>query len=268
MQLRINDFFSNKQCAITTELRQPQENFPEHSHDFQELIIVSQGSGTHVINDIPDNLTQNHICFISPQDRHLFENVDNLFLSNILFRKEALNLPQGFLDYLPKGYADNKAWHINHQSMQKVTHLIDHLNTEVHHNEHVDSSWMAQAIFQQLIIELHRGRLTPITQASMDDKTLQVLDWIRANYHQELSIGELADQFQLSSRTLSRKIKQITQLSFNNYLHQVRVNQALQLLQYSNLSVTNIAFKVGYSDSNYFSTKFKKIMKKSPSEHR
>ncbi len=267
MKLNVNDFFSNTERAITTELRTPQDNFPEHSHDFQELIIVSQGSGTHVINDIPDSLEQNHVCFISPQDRHLFENVDNLYLSNILFRKDALSLPAGLNDYLPQGYSDHKGWHISNQAMQKVSHLIQTLDTEVHQPQR-DSEWMAQALFQQLIVELHRGKLVPLEHASMDDKTLQVLDWIKANYHQEFTIGEVADQFQLSSRTLSRKIKQITHQSFNNYLHQVRINQAMQLLQYSDLSVTDIAFNVGYSDSNYFSTKFKKIMNKSPSEFR
>lgn len=267
MKLNVDDFFSNTQRAITTELRMPQENFPEHSHDFQELIIVSQGSGTHVINDVPDDLTQNHVCFISPQDRHLFENVDNLYLSNILFRKEVLSLPPGLNDYLPQGYSDNQGWHISNQAMKKVAHLVSHLDNEVHHQQQ-DSEWMAQALFQQLVVELHRGKLAPIEQASMDDKTLQVLDWIKANYHQEFSIGEVADKFHLSSRTLSRKIKQMTHQSFNNYLHQVRVNQAMQLLQYSDLSVTDIAFKVGYSDSNYFSTKFKKLTQKSPSEFR
>ncbi|MFV0575933.1 MAG: helix-turn-helix domain-containing protein [Vibrio sp.] len=267
MKLNVNDFFTNTERAITTELRTPQDNFPEHTHDFQELIIVSKGSGTHVINDVPDNLTQNHVCFVSPQDRHLFENVDNLFLSNILFRKDELKLPSGLNDYIPQGYSDNKGWHISHQAMQKVTNLVSHLDKEVHQQQQ-DSEWMAQALFQQLIVELYRGKLAPVEQASMDDKALQVLDWIKANYHQEFTISEIADKFHLSSRTLSRKIKQMTQHSFNNYLHQVRINQALQLLQYSELSVTDIAFKVGYSDSNYFSTKFKKLMNKCPSEYR
>lgn len=266
-QLKSDDFFQNKNRAITTEIRSPQENYPEHSHDFQELIIVSKGRGTHVINDVPDDLSQNHVCFVDPSDRHLFENVDNLFLSNILFRKEALNLPVGLNDYIPSGYSEQKGWHISHTAMQRISQLVTDLDTEVHQKQD-DSELMAQALFQQLVVELNRGRLTSIEQATMDDRALQVLDWIKANYQNECSIGEVADKFHLSSRTLSRKLKQMTQQSFNNYLHQVRINNAIQMLQYGDLSITEIAFKVGYLDSNYFSTKFKKLTKKSPSDYR
>lgn len=266
-QLTSDEFFTNSNKAIATEIRTPQENFPEHSHDFQELIIVSKGTGTHVINDTPNNISKNQVCFVDPQDRHLFENVDSLYLSNILFRKDSIYMPAGLKDYIPGSDSEQKSWHINTSSMEKIDPLIKMLDHELH-AQTTGSELMAQALFQQLIVELHRGKLNPIETAGMDDKVMQVMEWLKHNYSEEFNIDEISDRFQLSTRTLSRKIKQITNLSFNNYLHQVRINNAIQMLQYSDLSITDIAFKVGYSDSNYFSTKFKKVTQKSPSDYR
>ncbi|CAH8194743.1 helix-turn-helix domain-containing protein [Vibrio aestuarianus] len=266
-QLTSDEFFTNSNKAIATEIRAPQENFPEHSHDFQELFIVSKGSGTHVINDTPNNISKNQVCFVDPQDRHLFENVDNLYLSNILFRKDSIYMPAGLKDYIPDDNSDQKSWHISTTSMEKITSLIKILDRELH-VETIGSDLMAQALFQQLIVELHRGKLSPVETVDMDDKVMQVIEWLKYNYSEEFNIDEVSDRFQLSTRTLSRKIKQITNLSFNNYLHQIRINNAIQMLQYSDLSITDIAFQVGYSDSNYFSTKFKKVTQKSPSAYR
>ncbi|MCG6450840.1 AraC family ligand binding domain-containing protein, partial [Vibrio parahaemolyticus] len=81
-QLNCNDFFNNSDATICTEVRAPQEDFPEHSHDFHELMIVTKGAGQHILNDVPINLAQNYICYISPKDRHLFEQSDNLHLTN------------------------------------------------------------------------------------------------------------------------------------------------------------------------------------------
>ncbi len=266
-QLKSNDFFTNPRKAITTELRAPQENFPEHSHDFQELVIVSKGSGIHVVNDVPSSMTKNHVFFVEPTDRHLFENVDNLYLSNILFRKDILSVPSGLTNYIPDGDSDERSWHISQQAMLRISYLIENLDKEVR-NQQNDSEFMALALFQQLVVELNRGKLTPLEMASIDDKSMQALEWIQTHFGDELCIGQVADQFQLTPRTLSRRIKQMTNLSFNGVLHQARINKAIQLLQYSERSITDIAFEVGYSDSNYFSTKFKKITQKSPSDYR
>ncbi|WP_431312582.1 helix-turn-helix domain-containing protein [Psychromonas marina] len=72
----------------------------------------------------------------------------------------------------------------------------------------------------------------------------------------------------LSTRRLSGDIKKHTDKSFNQYLHKIRIRNAIQLLLYSDICITDIAFQVGYSDSNYFSSMFKDIMGITPSNYR
>ncbi|MGF1735919.1 helix-turn-helix domain-containing protein [Photobacterium satsumensis] len=264
--LNSEDFFSSVDANISTAIRTPQENYPEHSHDFHELVIVSKGAGQHILNDIPTNLTQNFICYVSPKDRHLYENVDGLYLSNVLFKRNKLLYSPLMKEILPKD-DDNNSWYITSDSMKRVQQLVTSLDREAKLTS-VEATLMKEALFQQLIVEISRGRLTTDSLNDDENMILKIIDWIQAHYDEEINITAIADQFDISSRTLSRKIKHVTNLTFNNYIHRVRINNAINLLQYSEMNITDIAFKVGYKDSNYFSTKFKRFTNRTPSEFR
>ncbi len=48
--LHSTDFFKAGISTVAIEPRLPQSAFPEHHHDFHEIVIVEQGSGIHVFN--------------------------------------------------------------------------------------------------------------------------------------------------------------------------------------------------------------------------
>ncbi len=266
-QLNSDEFFEHSDAAVSTEVRAPQENYPEHSHDFYELMIVTKGAGQHVMNNVPTNLSQNYICYVSPRDRHLLEEVDNLYLTNVLFKKTKLSYSPLLKHLLPRDDEQNNSWYVASENMKRVNLLVDQLQQESQLDT-LESRLMSEALFQQLVVEISRGRLTAQSNDEQDNCILKIIDWIQINYQQEFHVGDISERFNISSRTLSRKIKQVTNLSFNNYIHRVRINKAMDLLHYSEMSITDIAFHVGYKDSNYFSTKFKRFTSRSPSDFR
>ena len=54
--LHSTDFFKAGISTVAIEPRLPQSAFPEHHHDFHEIVIVEQGSGIHVFNGQPTPL--------------------------------------------------------------------------------------------------------------------------------------------------------------------------------------------------------------------
>jgi two-component system response regulator YesN len=94
-------------------------------------------------------------------------------------------------------------------------------------------------------------------------------EYIKNNYQNaDLSINEVCDFLHLSTTYFSFIFKRETKMTFINYLTQIRMDAAKELLRTTSMKAFEIAEKVGYSESNYFSYSFKKKFGMSPSEYR
>ncbi|WP_346338517.1 helix-turn-helix domain-containing protein [Vibrio parahaemolyticus] len=265
--LKPNEFFVSSEIPIATELRSPQEPYPEHSHAFEELMLVSGGSGTHVINDIPMNLSKNYVCFIKREDRHLFENVEGLHLSNVLFDQSKMAVDSSIAKYIPDTDQQSRGWFINDQSSETANRLITRLDSEIG-TDTFESKIVCQSLFNLLLVELSRGRIYSLEGESDEDKVLSVMGYLHQNYAEQFNLQDLAEQAGISTKQLSKILSRMTGMSYPNYLNHIRMSKALEALKYSDRSITDIAFDVGYQDSNYFSSKFKKVFNATPREVR
>ncbi len=81
-------------------------------------------------------------------------------------------------------------------------------------------------------------------------------------------VGQLAEELYLSQSNLYRKIKMVTGKSVVEFIRDVRLKNAAQLLREGELSVTEVAYKVGFSSVKYFRKCFKKLYQLNPSEFR
>lgn len=82
----------------------------------------------------------------------------------------------------------------------------------------------------------------------------------------EFSVEQLAELMFMSRATLSRKSKEELGMSPRIFIIQTRIQHACHLLQKSNLSISEVAYAVGFESLAYFSTSFKKHTGKTPSE--
>ncbi len=263
MCLKSQDFALNLQQPVITELRAPQQSYPEHRHSFEEIIVVSSGNGTHVMNDVPMKLSKNYVCFVNRKDCHLFEQVDNLHLSNVLFDRSLLSIDPVLQRYLPSDEGPC-GWFINESVSAKVQNIIKAIDKESRSHS-AESGIICQSLFNILLVELSRGRVKAITGSNDEEKTISVASYLRENYACSYSVEEIAEQAEMSAKQLTNKLKALTGMGYNRYLNYLRVSKALELLRQTDKSITEIAFDVGYQDSNYFSTKFKQIFHVTPS---
>lgn len=96
----------------------------------------------------------------------------------------------------------------------------------------------------------------------------KVIEYIRQNYADTaLSVSELAAHFQLHPTYLGSVFKRVQHTSLLQYISEVRIGEARKLLRETNLKISEIAEKTGFSDIYYFSKRFKKITGCSPKEY-
>ncbi|MDF2700580.1 MAG: hypothetical protein K0Q49_2139 [Haloplasmataceae bacterium] len=96
-------------------------------------------------------------------------------------------------------------------------------------------------------------------------KTDIMIDFLNERYNQKITLNELGNLLEVSPSYAGAIFKEITGKTPIQYLHQVRINKAKQLLL-EGYSITDISNEVGFNDLFYFSKYFKKYEGVSPSE--
>ncbi|MDZ8225119.1 MULTISPECIES: AraC family transcriptional regulator [unclassified Nostoc] len=92
----------------------------------------------------------------------------------------------------------------------------------------------------------------------------EVFEFIELNYHQSISLKEVAQAVGYSSAYLTDLVRRLTGKTVNNWIIERRIAQACTLLLQTNYSVDEIALKVGYQNINHFYCQFRDYYKDTP----
>jgi transcriptional regulator GlxA family with amidase domain len=101
-----------------------------------------------------------------------------------------------------------------------------------------------------------------------DETIVEIQEWLHNQFHTQLSLEMIAGKFGMSVRTLNRRFRLATGRTPLQYLQQIRLDHAKELLRTSNLAVAEVAFSSGYPDASYFSAQFRKNISLSPRAYR
>ncbi|MGF7029208.1 two-component system response regulator YesN [Paenibacillus mucilaginosus] len=89
--------------------------------------------------------------------------------------------------------------------------------------------------------------------------------YLRRHYREKIQLRDVARRFHLSPVYFGQQFKRETGMRFNEFLHKLRIGEALKLLRLTELRVSEIAPMLGYHDTEYFTHKFKALTGESPS---
>ena len=101
-----------------------------------------------------------------------------------------------------------------------------------------------------------------------DDIIGRVVDYLKTNFKEPITLESTAERFSLNSSYLSRLFKSECGENFIDYLTRIRIEKASRLMLNPHLKTYEIAEIVGYENTNYFSKVFKKNIGLSPTEYR
>lgn len=276
--LKINDWFHPDGFPISVERRSPQEPFGPHSHEFAELVIITRGKGLHVIGQDSWEVMAGDTFVIQGSGEHEYQNLQDLHLVNILYQPSqlkimTLDLPSiagyhALFTLEPSRPPTKGMLHLNSKELAQITGLADRLDNELKVRE-PGFGFMATATFMQIIGLLSRfyGRAP-----SLDNRAMlrigEALSHLERNVCHRVNLDELASIAHMSRRSFLRIFQSATGTSPLNWQIGQRVSRACGMLRNTDKRVTEIAFDVGFNDSNYFTRQFRKITGVSPREYR
>ncbi|MDO4260934.1 MAG: response regulator [Eubacteriales bacterium] len=112
------------------------------------------------------------------------------------------------------------------------------------------------------------GNMTSKKEEHENQLVTKAQAYIQENFQKDLSLDEVSRQLDLSPYYFSKLFKEETGSNFVEYVTNLRICRAKELLAQDGLSMKEICSRVGYSDPNYFSRIFKKNLGMTPTEYR
>lgn len=233
-----------------------------HTHVYYELYYLISGETAYFVGDEVYHLAPNDFIIVPKGIIHSTDSQNCLHNERLL-----VTFDDDIFDERTIGY-------LHTLCRQRIIHIkqgqIPAFEQLLHRMQKEDlSSTLGILYILELIV------LLSIHQKSADEKlnksdtlTDDIVKYIRKNYEQEITLKSLAQRFGMSESSLSRKFKDETGIGLWEFITQVRIFNAENILKTQNISITKVAELCGFSDSNYFATVFKKIKGITPLKYR
>jgi AraC family L-rhamnose operon transcriptional activator RhaR/AraC family L-rhamnose operon regulatory protein RhaS len=279
--LKREDWFHADGFPIAVENRDPQEPFGLHAHEFSEIVIITGGTGLHVTGEDSWQLASGDAFVIGGSRPHDYHNMERLRLINVLYDQERLSLESQDLLSLPGYHALfhlEPSWRKRHQftshlrlSPRDLTVAVDlanHLHAELK-GRAAGYRCMATALFTQLVVHLSRCYSQSRNENSKALlRIAETITYLETHFHEDVKLETLIEIAEMPRRSFLRAFESATGCSPIAYMIQLRMNRAADLLRRTEDGITDIAFAVGFNDSNYFSRQFRKHLGLPPREYR
>lgn len=245
-----------------------------HRHEFYSVFFVLGGVSTQEIDFSKYNIQKNQLVFIPKGAIHWEIESKNLESYILLFKDDFLAKPMmemvnGFVKYaIIQRKLILDLTEIQSQEFRKLAEVIEQEQNQTEHQnlifilQNLLLVWLnkMESIAQQFISENNF-----INKQMLFQKFVALLD---ANYLQHKDVSFYCTQLSCTTKKLSQTLTDITGKSTNDIIIDTILLEAKRKLCYTNLSVKEIAFELGYDNQFYFSRIFKAKEKISPDEFR
>ena len=254
-------------------------HFPEHTHDYVEVVYMCCGNTTHIVNGQRICLQAGELLFMNQQATHeiLEANEGDVAVNFIvlpeffntvlpLIGQEETPLRRFLVDSLCGQSARAGYLHFKVAEVKPIQNLVENLLFILLRGttQKRKMSQMTMALLFMQIMD-HTGQLQ--TPDAEQTAIFQALAYVESHYARG-SLTELAERLHYDLHSLSRQIKQKTGKTYTELVQQKRLSQAAFLLKTTDRNVEDIARMVGYENIGYFHRIFKETFSLSPRSYR
>ncbi len=246
-----------------------------HRHNFYQIIWVTKGRGTHLIDFNAYPITPSTLYFLSPGQVHEWKLTEDVFGYIIAFTSELFSSGlQGktTLSELPYFYIVNTQplLCVGDEQATIFNNVIERIESE-YQASLVDREAMLSAYIRILLIEAKRiycPKQITHSVASSVLLTKQFLFLIEENFLTQTRVSGYAKRIGITANHLNETVKQTTGKTAGELIRDRLLLEAKRLLIHSELSISEIAHNLNFEDPSYFGRFFKRYTHCSPKDFR
>ena len=254
-------------------------HFPEHTHDYVEVVYMYSGETTHIVGGKKIKLKQGDLLFLSQSTTHEvcqagekdiainFVVLPEFFSTPLsLIGEEPTPLRKFLIDCLCGESTETVYLHFNISGDKPIQNLLENLLwilIQETPNKRKMSEMTMVLLFMLLMDYTDALHTSDLEQTAI----FKVLSYIESHYASG-SLSELAELLHYNLYSLSREIKQKTGKNYTELVQEKRLAQAAFLLKNTNQNVDSIGNAVGYENMGYFHRIFKEAFGVSPRNYR
>jgi AraC-like DNA-binding protein len=254
---------------------------PVHNHNHFEIIFIHRGKGSHCLSGMHYHYAGKTLFLLGPCDAHHFQIEEETEFTFLKFTNVYIggnNSPSA--DPRWNQAMDHLLLQVRQKEMpvlrttreaDKVDQLIRLIVTEWKETK-TETSQPIFFLIQALISMLHQD--TPIGLSSKvqkhKEKITEIINYLHKQVYlpDHLQLEHLADTFGYSKHYLGIFFKEQTGVSIRDYINQFKLHLIEHRLQYSSLSLKEIANELGFTDLSHLNKFFRTHRKMSPSAYR
>ncbi|MEN6316463.1 MAG: AraC family transcriptional regulator [Clostridiaceae bacterium] len=251
-----------------------------HYHDFFEIYYYLGDSMHYFVDNQDYELVKNDFLLIdkfsfhrtkynfnSENERVLIEFHDDVFnwITDKSIAERIFNL---FHTINLIRIEDNAQKAMIHSIM---LNLVDNFHSATHNGPYLAKLNLLELCLHMADITEHQKtrhteNATPLKKP--ESKVVDIIKYVNENYNAKITLDDLVDRFYVNKYYLCHVFKNETGLSIIDFVNSKRLAEAEKLLRYSDESVTDICYKVGFSSINHFLKLFKSTYDLTPKKFR
>lgn len=256
--------------------------FPEHSHNYVEIIYMCSGSQRHIINGTAEVVLKKGEILLLNQ--HASHQTDAAGLNDIAIN--LIVLPQFFNTAIEMIGSDNKISQFLFSGLAGKGHEIGYMHFNVTESLPVQNL-MENLIWSVVNKQPNRRNINQITMGLLflqllgltdcliagesdtvaDTIVMSAMTEVEQNYA-NAGLNSVAKRCNVSAAYVSSTVKEATGKTFKEHLMEKRLTKAANLLKSTTLSVGDIIVMVGYENTSYFYRIFTEKYGMSPKSYR